>query len=115
MSAHDRPAAEAPLDLSRGRNAPNLLLAAGGVLAVAGWIMNPQQFGYSWLFAYMFYLSVCLGALFLVLVHHLFDASWSVPIRRVVEHLACLAGPVMAALFIPIAVRSEEHTSELQS
>src|SRR5437867_2584590 len=25
-------------------------------------------------------------------------------IRRVVAHLACLAGPVMAALFIPIAV-----------
>ncbi|PYM13731.1 MAG: hypothetical protein DME18_08345 [Verrucomicrobia bacterium] len=104
MSAHDKPAADAPLDLSRWRKAPNLLLAAGGVLAVVGWIMNPQQFGYSWLFAYMFYLSVCLGALFLVLVHHLFDASWSVPIRRVVEHLACLAGPVMAALFIPIAV-----------
>ena len=51
----------------------------------------------------MFFLSFCLGALFLVIMHHLFDASWSVPIRRYVEHMACLA-PVLAALFIPVAL-----------
>ena len=45
------------------------------MLAVLGWALNAQQFGYSWLFAYMFFLSFCLGALFLVLVHHLFDAG----------------------------------------
>jgi hypothetical protein len=39
----------------------------------------------------------------MVLLHHLFDASWSVPIRRVEEHLAYLL-PVMAVLFIPIAI-----------
>ena len=94
----------APLDLSRWRKVPNLSIGLGGVLAVVGWFSNPQQFGYSWLFAYMFFLSFCLGALFLVLVHHLFDASWSVPIRRFVEHMACLAAPTMAFLFIPIAV-----------
>ena len=104
MSAHNRPAADAPLDLSRWRKVPNLLIGAGGLLAIIGWVKNAEQFGYSWLCAYMFYLSFGLGALFLVLVHHLFDASWSVPIRRVVEHLACLAGPVMALLFIPNAV-----------
>ena len=37
------------------------------------------------------------------MVHHLFDASWSVPIRRFCEHLACLLFPWMALLFIPIA------------
>jgi len=104
MSAPNRPAADAPLDLSRWRKVPNLLIGAGVLLAVVGLLSNPRQFGYSWLFAYMFYLSFALGALFLVIVHHLFDASWSVPIRRFVEHMACLAGPVMAALFIPIAV-----------
>ena len=104
MSAPNRPAGDTPLDLSRWRNVPNLLIGGGGVLAVVGWIVNPQQFGYSWLLAYMFFLSFCLGALFLVIVHHLFDASWSVPIRRFVEHMACLAGPVMALLFVPIAV-----------
>jgi len=103
MSAHTQSSAEPPLDLSRWRNLPNVLMGVGGALAILGYLFNARQFGYSWLFAYMFFLSFCLGALFLVLVHHLFDASWSVPIRRFMEHLACLA-PVMAALFLPIAV-----------
>src|ERR1043166_8888985 len=103
MSAHNKAGVEPPLDLSRWRKVPDLLMIGGGVLAVAGWVMNAKQLGYSWLFAYMFFLSFCLGALFLVLVHHLFDASWSVPIRRYIEHMACLA-PVMTVLFVPIAI-----------
>src|SRR5438477_12925656 len=103
MSAHNRPEAEPPLDLSRWRNVPNLLIGLGGALAILGWILNAKQFGYSWLCAYTFFLSFCLGALFLVIVHHLFDASWSVPIRRYIEHMACLAS-VLAALFIPVAL-----------
>jgi hypothetical protein len=62
------------------------------------------QFGYSYLTAYMFFLSLCLGGLFLVLLHHLFDANWSVPIRRISEHLSCLLFPWMFIAFIPIAV-----------
>src|SRR4029078_8411672 len=56
------------------------------------------------LWAYMFYLSICLGGLFLVIVHHLFDAGWSVPYRRFCEHIAKLTFPTMALLFIPIAL-----------
>lgn len=62
-----------------------------------------KQFAYSYLVAFMFFLSLCLGALFLVLLHHLFDASWSVTIRRFLEHMAFLL-PVMAVLFLPIAL-----------
>ena len=51
----------------------------------------------------MFFLSICLGSLGMVILHHLFDASWSVPIRRICEHIAFLL-PVMAVLFIPIAI-----------
>ena len=58
----------------------------------------------------MFYLSLCLGGLFLVLLHHLFDASWSVPIRRIEEHLGCLL-PIMAALFLPIALFRQNDLS----
>ena len=65
MSAHNRPGAEPPLDLSRWRILPNILIGLGGLLAIGGAIANPQQFGYSWLFAYMFFLSFSLGALFL--------------------------------------------------
>jgi hypothetical protein len=78
-------------------------MGIGGLLALIGVFVNTKQFAYSWLLAFMFFLSLCLGGLFLVIVHHLFDASWSVPIRRFVEHIACLA-PWMALLFIPIAL-----------
>jgi hypothetical protein len=93
----------APLDLSRWRKVPNWLIAGGGLLALIGAFVDRKQFGFSWLLAYMFFLSFGLGGLFLVLVHHLFDASWSVPIRRFCEHLAGLLFPWMAILFLPLA------------
>ena len=57
--------------------------------------------GYSYLTAYMFCLSLGMGSLFLVLVHHLFDAGWSVPVRRVAEQLSSQL-PWMAVGVIPI-------------
>lgn len=101
MSSHPESAAPGSLDLSKWRRLPTILMAAGGALAVIGLIIDPKQLGYSWLLAFMFFLSICLGSLFLVILHHLFDAMWSVPLRRFVEHLACLA-PWLFALFIPV-------------
>lgn len=84
------------------RKLPLILLIAGGIIGVIGLFVNAKQFAHSYLLAFMFFLSLCLGGLFLVIVHHLFDAAWSVPIRRITEHMACLL-PVMFFLFIPIA------------
>src|SRR5678815_2402454 len=92
-----------PLDLSKWRNVPMILMIAGGLLAFVGLLWRRQEFLYAWLLGFMFFLSLCLGALFLVLVHHLFDAGWSVPIRRFCEHISTLLFPWMAALFLPIA------------
>jgi hypothetical protein len=87
------------------RKLPVFLIVGGALLAVIGPLISGglRQFAYSYLLAFMFFLSICLGAMFLVLIHHLFDASWSVPVRRIAEHLMFLL-PVMAVLFIPIAV-----------
>jgi hypothetical protein len=63
-----------------------------------------RQLGYSYLTAYMFCLSLCVGALFLILIHHLFDAAWSVPVRRIAEQLASLLFPWMVILVIPILI-----------
>ncbi|MCP5519013.1 MAG: hypothetical protein H7A45_17355 [Verrucomicrobiales bacterium] len=93
-----------PLDLTRWRNVPNLLVASGAVLALLGLVVNPTQFAHSWLLGFMFCLSLALGALFLVMVHHLFDAGWSVPIRRFCEHIANLVFPWLAAFFVPVAL-----------
>src|SRR5262245_34701177 len=86
---------------------PTYLLIGGAVLGLIGACLPSlrQQFAHSYLLAYMFFLSICLGGLFMTLLHHLFDASWSVATRRVTEHLAWLL-PVMGVLFVPIAICS---------
>lgn len=91
------------MDLSRWRIVPTLLIIIGGALAAFGAWHNYRQFSYSWLLAFMFFLSLGLGGLILVILHHLFDAAWSVAIRRITENLACLL-PIMAFMFIPIAL-----------
>src|SRR5712691_12314368 len=96
--------ANAPLDLSKWRNVPIILIIAGGLIALIGFLASPQQFAYSWLVAFMFFLSLGLGSLWLVIVHHLFDAGWSVPIRRFCEHMSRLLWTRMTFLFIPIAL-----------
>ncbi|MFM8878982.1 MAG: hypothetical protein ACKOKG_07600, partial [Verrucomicrobiota bacterium] len=61
-----------------------------------------KQIAHSYLTAYMFCLSLCVGSLFLTLAHHLFDAGWSASIRRVTETLASLLFPWMLILALPI-------------
>ena len=104
MSAHSQSGELPPLNFSKWRNVPNFLIGGGLVISLVGAVLQPTQFAYSWLLAFMFCLSFVLGAVFLVLVHHLFDASWSVGIRRFCEHIACLVFPWMAIFFIPIAL-----------
>ena len=63
-----------------------------------------KRFGYSYLVAYMFFLSICLGSWFIILLNQLMDTQWIVPIRRYLEHLACMLGLPMGILFIPILI-----------
>lgn len=68
----------------------------------AGHPTELKKFGYAYLTAYMFCLSFCLGAMFLVILNHLFDAQWMLPIRRFLEHIACLSFPTMFILWLPL-------------
>jgi len=104
MISNPHSIAESELNLAKWRNLPVILMVIGAIGAGAGLALGGvQQFGFSWLLAFMFSLSLCLGGWFMVIVHHLFDASWSVPTRRLCEHLACLLAPTMLILFLPIA------------
>jgi hypothetical protein len=104
MSSHnDTNPLPPPLDLSGWRKLPAVLMAGGAVLSVIGAAKYPKEFGFSWLLAFIFFLSIALGALFLVMVHHLSDAGWSVATRRVCEHIAALLFPWLALLFLPVA------------
>ncbi len=89
--------------LSRG------VAIAGGVLLVIavllGW-MRGDAFAYffhAYLVGFSFYLSISLGALFFVALHHASRAGWSVCVRRVMEIVAANV-LLMAVLFLPILV-----------
>ncbi|TSA35186.1 MAG: hypothetical protein D4R65_04895 [Verrucomicrobiaceae bacterium] len=62
---------------------------------------NPDQFAFSYLFAFTFFFTICMGGLFWILVHHAVDAEWSVVVRRQMENIASML-LVMAILFIPL-------------
>lgn len=102
-----------PLDLSGWRGVPKVLMVLGGILSVIGLFTGPkdhfgQNFGYAWLTAFMFFLTLALGALFFAIVHHLTDAGWSVATRRFCEHIASLLFPWLAILFIPVILLAKQ-------
>jgi hypothetical protein len=80
------------------------LLALVASLALAalepgGW--RRLLFAYLLDFAYL--LTLSLGALYFVMLHHLTHAGWSVVVRRIAEGLAA-ALPALLLLFIPVAL-----------
>ncbi|MGA8367216.1 MAG: hypothetical protein ACLQMT_08130 [Candidatus Acidiferrales bacterium] len=83
--------------------------AAGVILAVICGVIsmhgqNPwQQFFRSYLVAYIYWVSIPLGCLAILMLHHLTGGWWGLPIRRILE-AGSRTLPLMAALFIPILV-----------
>ena len=82
-------------------------IAAGvGVLGLAGagagFAADAQRFAFSYLFAFIVFLTIAIGATFFVLLQHLTNAGWSVTIRRTSEFFMS-ALPIFALLFLPIA------------
>ena len=60
-----------------------------------------RQLWHSWLVGALFALSIALGGLFFVLVHHATQAGWSVVVRRIAEN-AMATLPFLALLFVPL-------------
>jgi hypothetical protein len=90
------------------RKAPTIWFAASAVGIVACAVLammsdEPRQFYFSWLVAFMYFLSIALGGLFFVLIQHAARAGWSVTVRRIAEN-AMGTLPVFALLFVPILV-----------
>ncbi|GMU23188.1 MAG: membrane protein [Phycisphaerae bacterium] len=75
--------------------------ALGLIVSIAGLALDTKHFLYAYLTAYTTVLTLVLGMLFFVMLHHVTDAGWSTVIRRVAEHfLAAL--PVLAVLLLPV-------------
>lgn len=71
------------------------------LLSLALGLGDPRQFAFSWLFAGFFFITILIGSLFWVVVHHATDAAWSVGIRRQLENISCLL-PLLALLLLPL-------------
>ncbi len=82
------------------------IIAAGcALLGVAGCVIlgpgNPKQFFFSWLMAYVFFLSLVLGGLFFTLFMYACQGGWGIVVRRICETVFATI-PVMAILFVPV-------------
>lgn len=107
MSAHSTTATDAEyMGANRAgmlRNAGLGVLVLGLALSGAGLASDAHRFIEGYLAGFEFVLTLCLGALFFVLIQHLTKAGWSVGPRRQAEWIASFL-PFMAVLFIPLAL-----------
>jgi|HubBroStandDraft_1064217.scaffolds.fasta_scaffold06536_3 hypothetical protein len=89
--------------LERVQNAALLAGAAGVVLSLIyifafnGW----DQFCKSYLFAFIYWVSIPLGCMAILMMHHLTGGWWGYPIRRLLEAGTRTFAP-MALLFVPL-------------
>lgn len=87
--------------MKQGQNVSLLVGAAATLLCGLGCVLNPAQFFYSYLVAYVFWVGLALGSLGLLMIHHLTGGGWGFLIRRFLE-AGIGALPLGAALAIPL-------------
>jgi hypothetical protein len=75
----------------------------GLVVSLALRAGDPKQFAFSWLVAFLFWLSLALGALFFVLIHFATQAGWGIVVRRLAENTMGTL-PLFALLFLPVTL-----------
>jgi len=83
---------------------PCLVVGVAGLVACAiGLLFSPQQFFRSYLFAYLFWLTIGLGCLPVLMTYHLVGGAWGYSIRRLLES-GTRTIIALAILFIPVLI-----------
>ena len=73
----------------------------GLITSGAGYFIDKTQFFFSYLTAFVFWMSIALGGLFFTQVHHLVNAKWSVVLRRFFENI--MTGMwILLVFFLPL-------------
>jgi hypothetical protein len=81
----------------------SLVAALAGLVAlIVGLSVDPTRAWYAYLVAWLFGVSVAIGALLVTMVGHAAKAGWMVMTRRPMESVAATL-PILALLFVPIA------------
>jgi len=73
--------------------------------AVGLFVSGPAKVAHSYLVGVSYWTAIAIGMLLMVLIHHIFDASWSTVIRRQWEH-GLAAFKWLAVLFVPLILAS---------
>ena len=82
---------------------PLVISAFALVASAVFWVTDPKQFYFAYLIGWTFCLTLTLGALFFIMVHHITKARWPVVVRRIPEVLLW-SFPLLALLSIPILI-----------
>ena len=96
-----------PAQIDRARV---IAFAIGGLCtaaAIFGAISDTQRFFQSYITSYLYVLAAPLGALGLMMLHHVSRGAWGVVIRRILE-AAARTLPLMALFFIPVLLRMQD-------
>ncbi len=97
------PREEMPAVLSQLRTIAIVCAVVGGAGLAFAAVTDPERFYRSYLFGYMFVLSLPLGCLGLLSLHHLTGGSWGFVIQRLLE-AGVQTTWVAAALFVPVVL-----------
>lgn len=84
-----------------------VIAVIGIVVAIAGAFLQPERFGFSYLYGFITVFTLWLGSVFFVLIQHLTSAGWSVAVRRAAEFF--VAGVVvLPLLFAPLLFQTDK-------
>ena len=100
VSVRDKFVLPAPTWL-KVRNSLAFVALAGWLSLAAGYATNRDQFHFSYLVAFVYCVSISLGAMFYVMIQHLTGSAWSVTVRRLMENLMKTV-PLALILFLPV-------------
>lgn len=92
-----------------GLQTKGLLVGVVGLVgAAAAWAMDPEQFYHSYLSSYLYWIAISLGCLGWLMIHHVTQGPWAVPVRRIWEAGARTL-PLMVIFFIPVVMGMEAN------
>ena len=73
----------------------------GLLVSAIGLFTSREQFAFSWLFGFMFVLTLCVGCLFWTILHSATDSEWGILVRRQMENVASVI-PYLSVFFLPL-------------
>ncbi len=86
---------------------------AGIVVTALGMLVSkPHIVATAWLVGVGFWTAIAIGMLMMILIHHIFDASWSTVLRRQYEH-GVAAFPWLLVMFLPLILASYLGSKDL--